>query len=101
MPCYKIHVTGSVFKTGFRYFLKEKAVSYGITGRIYYENRSSVGIKASGTEENLKRFMEFCSIGNRFYRVDRMEVVEAPEEEFFSFEVEDDIIDEKSKEKQQ
>ena len=89
MPCYKIHVTGSVFKTGFRYFLKEKADSNGITGRIYYENSSSVSIKASGTEADLKKFLEFCSIGNRFYHVDRMEVVEAPDEEFSSFEVED------------
>ncbi|MBN1338238.1 MAG: acylphosphatase [Bacteroidales bacterium] len=90
MPCYKIQITGSVFKTGFRYFLKEKAETNGITGRIYYENSLSVGIKASGSEEQLKRFLEFCSIGNRFYHIDRMEVTEVPPEDYSTFEVEDE-----------
>lgn len=89
MPCYKIHITGSVFKTGFRYFLKEKAVANEITGKIFYENSSSVGIKASGTEEGLKRFLEFCSIGNQYYHITRMEVTEIPPKKYPTFEVED------------
>ncbi|MBE0636998.1 MAG: acylphosphatase [Bacteroidales bacterium] len=90
MHCYTIHITGAVFKTGFRYFLKAKASSLGITGRVYYENENSVGITASGTKENLKSFVECCSPGNRFFRINQMEVMEVPPEEFSSFEVEDD-----------
>ncbi|MBN1339534.1 MAG: acylphosphatase [Bacteroidales bacterium] len=93
MPCYKIHIAGSVFKTGFRYYLKEKAVLSGIKGRVYYENGESVGITASGTEEEVKKFLDFCSIGNPFFRINRLEVVEAPPEEFSSFEVEDIVTD--------
>jgi acylphosphatase len=78
MPCYKIHIIGSVFKTGFRYYLKAKASLLGITGRVYYENETSVGITASGTEEGLKSFVEYCSFGNHFFRIDRIEIVEIP-----------------------
>lgn len=93
MPCYNIHITGAVFKTGFRYYLKAKALSLGITGRVYYENKTSVGITASGMEEGLKSFVECCSLGNRFFRIDRIEVTEILPQEFSSFEVEDEIPD--------
>jgi acylphosphatase len=90
MPCYKIHITGSVFKTGFRYYLKEKANLSGITGRVYYENGSSVGVTASGSHEEIKRFLEYCNIANPFFKIQQMEIAEEPHEEFLSFEVEDD-----------
>lgn len=93
MPCYKIHITGSVYKTGFRYFLKEKAALNGITGKVYYEKLSAVGITASGTEAGLKNFLECCSIGNRYFHIDRVEISEVPPEEFSNFEVVDDIQD--------
>ncbi|MBN1338680.1 MAG: acylphosphatase [Bacteroidales bacterium] len=93
MPCYKIHIKGSVFKTGFRYFLKEKAALNGITGKVYYENFSAVGITASGTEAGLKNFLEYCSIWNRYYHIDQVEISEVPPEEFSTFEVVDDIQD--------
>lgn len=93
MPCYNIHITGAVFKTGFRYYLKAKASSLGITGRVYYENETSVGITASGTKESLKSFVECCSLGNQFFRIDRIEVTEILPQEFSSFEVEDEIPD--------
>ena len=89
MPCYKIQITGSVYKTGFRYYLKARASSLGITGRVYYENEMSVGIKASGTEENLRNFMDCCSPGNRFFHIDRIEVEQIPPQEYSFFEVED------------
>jgi acylphosphatase len=89
MPCYNIHITGAVFKTGFRYFLKAKASLLGIIGRVYYENETSVGITASGTKENLKSFVECCSLGKQFFRIDRIEVTEILPQEFSSFEVED------------
>ncbi|MFO7614432.1 MAG: acylphosphatase [Bacteroidales bacterium] len=91
MPCYNIHITGAVFKTGFRYYLKAKASLLGITGRVYYESETSVGITASGTEEGLKSFIECCSPGNRFFRIVRIEVAEISLQEFSSFEVEDEM----------
>lgn len=90
MPSYQILINGSVFKTGFRYYLKEKAEQNGITGRIFYEKGSAVGIVASGTEQGLKRFIESCNVGNPLFRINKLEVVETPPAEFSSFEVEDD-----------
>jgi acylphosphatase len=91
MLCYKILISGSVFKTGFRYYLKAKASLLGITGCVYYENENSVGVIASGNPEVLEKFMEFCMIGNRFVKITRIEVFEIPEQEYSSFEVEDEL----------
>jgi acylphosphatase len=93
MPCNKIHISGSVYKTGFRYYLKEQAALNGITGRVYYENDASVSVTASGTEECLKRFLECCSPANRLFRIERVEVAKIPVQEFSSFEVEDHVED--------
>jgi acylphosphatase len=91
MLCYKILISGSLFKTGFRYYLKAKASLLGITGCVYYENENSVGVIASGNPEELEKFMEFCMIGNQFYKITGIEIIEIPHHEYSSFEVEDKI----------
>lgn len=91
MPCYKIHITGTVFKNGFRYYLKEKADLSGITGKVYYENGFSVGVTASGSHNEIKRFMEYCNIANPFFKIHQMVITEVPPGEFYAFEVIDDI----------
>jgi len=91
MPCYKIHITGSVFKTGFRYYLKDKALFLGITGKVYYVDESTVGVIASGTSEKMFLFLEFCETSNHFVQITNIDISKIPPQEFTSFEVDDEI----------
>jgi acylphosphatase len=91
MPCNKIHIVGSVYKTGFRYYLKAKADLSGVTGVVFYEDDNSVGVIASGSEEKINTFVEFCKTGYPLVEITKTEVSEVPYQEFYSFEV----IDEK------
>ena len=90
MPCKKIHFSGPVYKTGFRYYLKAKADFSGVTGVVFYEDDKSVGVIASGSEENVNRFLEFCSAGYPPARIKNIKISEIPHQEFSSFEVLDE-----------
>lgn len=90
MPCYKIHISGAVFKTGFRYYLKGKADLCGVTGYVHYESDNSVTVVASGNPETLDKFMGYCKVGNHFAKITKTLIVEIPSVEFPSFDVRDD-----------
>ena len=89
MPCSKIHINGSVYKKGFRYYLKAKADFSGVTGVVFYENDNSVGVIASGSEQNINTFLKFCKAGYPLVEITNTEVSEVPYQEFYSFEVVD------------
>jgi len=74
MPCYKIHINGAVYKTGFRYYLKAKAESLGISGMVFYKNDTTVGAIVSGSEEKIKTFLEFCKTGYPLVEITKTEV---------------------------
>jgi acylphosphatase len=91
MPCYKINITGSVYKTGFRYYLKAKAESLGISGMVFYKNDTTVGAIVSGSEEKINRFLEFCKTGYPPTQIQTTKISEIPHQEFTTF----DVVDEK------
>jgi acylphosphatase len=91
MPCYKIHINGAVYKTGFRYYLKAKAESQRITGVVFYEDDKSVGVIVSGTDENVNRFLQFCRTGYPPAKIENTKISEIPHQEFTTF----DVVDEK------
>ncbi len=91
MPCNKILISGSVYKTGFRYYLKAKADLLGVTGLVFYEDDNSVGVIASGSKENINKFLRFCKAGYPLVQITKTEILELPYQEYYSFEV----IDEK------
>ncbi len=61
----------------------------GITGKVYYENETSVGIIAAGSKERLIKFLNYCQEGYPVVHIDQIEVVDSEPVEFNSFEVED------------
>ena len=63
MKNVQIIITGKVYKTGFRYFVKQMADVNKITGFVKYDENNSISIEAEGEEDNLKQFMKFCSQG--------------------------------------
>ena len=91
MPCYKIHINGAVYKTGFRYYLKAKAELLGVTGQVFYENENTVGVIAAGSEEKINRFLKFCETGYPPAQIESTKISETPHQEFSSF----DVVDEK------
>ncbi len=91
MLCNKIHIHGQVYKTGFRYFLKAKADFAGVTGLVFYEDDKSVGVIASGTDENVDRFLQFCRAGYPPAQIENIQISEIPHQAFSSF----DVVDEK------
>lgn len=58
-----IFVNGRVQGVGFRYFVKQTAQKYGITGSVKNERDGSVYISADGESENLDLFVEACRKG--------------------------------------
>lgn len=90
MPCYKIHISGAVYKTGFRYYLKAKADFSGITGVVFYEDDKSVGVIASGSEENINKFLKFSKTSFYPDQIENTKIMEIPFREFSSFEVVDE-----------
>lgn len=91
MLCNKIHIIGSVYKTGFRYYLKAKADFSGVTGVVFYEEDKSIGVIVSGSKKKIHRFLKFCKAGYPLVQITKTEILEIPYQEFSSFEV----IDEK------
>lgn len=89
MPCYYIKITGAVFKTGFRYYLKAKADFSGVTGMVFYEHDKSVGVIASGCEEKINKFLKYCKVSFSPVQIDKPKIIEILHQEFSSFEVVD------------
>jgi len=58
-----ILISGKVYKTGFRYFVKQMAENLGITGSVKYSPNHSVLIQASGTDTALNKLIGFCRLG--------------------------------------
>ena len=84
----RVLVSGRVQGVGFRYFTYETALQFGITGWVRNRPDRRVEILASGTEENLKRFLHEIHKGPSASQVDSVEVSDAPPiREYPSFEI--------------
>jgi len=63
MKSLQIIVTGKVYKTGYRFFVKQVASVFEISGDIAYsKNNRQVIIRASGEEVKLEKFISFCRL---------------------------------------
>lgn len=89
MHYYQINISGDVFKTGYRYFLKEVASRLNIHGFVKYLPDHSVVAITGGTEEHLKEFVELCRTGNKDSIIHTVSVKEIAPVDYPSFEVVD------------
>lgn len=85
--CLHIKVEGKVYKTGYRYFIKQKASQLDIHGRVFYHPDHSVGIIASGQKRNLEEFIKICLSGNKDSFIQRIDSKISHPTDFSSFEV--------------
>ncbi|MCX6250865.1 MAG: acylphosphatase [Bacteroidetes bacterium] len=90
MKYLKINITGKVYHTGYRYFIKEKASQLNITGCVFYCPDRSVEILATGRNNDLDEFVKQSRIGNHDSSVEEIRLSEIPSLAFDSFEVIDE-----------
>ena len=59
-----IKISGKVYKTGYRHFVKQMAGIYNIHGNIQYYDKESVLIEATANHKDLQHFLDYCRLGN-------------------------------------
>ncbi|MFP3720076.1 acylphosphatase [Niallia circulans] len=81
-------IKGRVQGVGFRYFVQMIAIENQVTGWVCNKADGTVECIAVASSETLRVFIEKVKKGNRFARVDHIEIKESePEELFSSFKV--------------
>jgi len=85
--CLNIKIEGKVCKTGFRYFLKQKASLYHISGCVYYKSDNSIGVLAQGKPETLDSFLHHCWHGNKETNIESVQFKNIPQIAINTFEV--------------
>ncbi len=87
MKSLNITITGKVTKVGFRYFIKQRADKFNITGSVRYSIPNSIIVKACGNPDELDEFLKYCRLGTAFSEVKEIEVTETGSKEYQSFEI--------------
>jgi len=87
MQHYNINIFGKVQGVGFRFMAMEAAYKYQIRGFVQNLKDGSVYLEAEGNDENLKRFLDWCSTGALGAKVDRIEVTEGLLKNYVTFDI--------------
>ncbi|CAN5196747.1 acylphosphatase [soil metagenome] len=87
MKCIQLIIEGSVQGVFFRATAKKVADRIGITGYVKNQEDGSVQTVASGTEEQLKEFTNWCRSGPEHANVTHVAITEIEEHSFSSFEI--------------
>lgn len=85
MRSIKIKVSGRVQGVGFRYHTMQMAMANNINGFIKNMPDASVYIEASGPDEEIELFIEWCRNGPKWAYVEKVEVSEINEKAFLGF----------------
>ena len=87
MPTVHLLIHGKVQGVFFRASAKDAADEIGITGWVRNTEEGDVEVRASGSDESLQRFIEWCKVGPRRAIVTNVTVEKVEEEDFKNFEV--------------
>ena len=71
-----IKISGKVYKTGYRHFVKQMAGVYKIHGNIQYQDKESVLIEATANHKDLQHFIDYCRLGNSDSQVKNIKLTE-------------------------
>jgi acylphosphatase len=82
-----ITITGKVQGVYFRQSAKEKAIGLGLTGQIKNLRDGSVHIIATGTQEQIKTFTDWCKKGPPRAEVAGAEIIELALQLFENFSI--------------
>ncbi len=70
----KINIFGRVQGVSFRYYTQQKARELGIRGYVKNMPDGSVYIEATGKEDQMDQFVDFCRQGPSMARVENLEM---------------------------
>lgn len=82
-----IKIYGEVQGIGYRYFVRETAKSYGITGWVKNNIDGSVEIEASGSLETMKEFIEDIKTKHKWARIVKIIDEEIPYKKYTDFKI--------------
>ena len=82
-----ITVRGKVQGVWFRKYAQDKAVKLQLTGTVRNTSEGDVGIVATGTEDQLADFIEWCWMGSPKSKVTSVTVEDVEMKTFKGFEV--------------
>lgn len=80
-----ITVSGIVQGVFYRQSTKEKALELGIAGIVKNLPDGNVHILATGTDEQLDQFVQWCKVGPRKAQVDSVDVEPVNKQDFLGF----------------
>lgn len=87
MPTVHLVISGKVQGVFFRATAKDVADEIGITGWVKNTEQGDVEIKATGSHDQLRKFIEWCKVGPRRAIVTNLAVTNIDEEHFKKFDV--------------
>jgi acylphosphatase len=85
MPTVHLIIKGRVQGVFFRATAKDMADEMGVRGWVKNTEEGDVEIVASGTEEQLQKFMDWCKLGPRKAIVTDVVLTAMPDEDFNNF----------------
>jgi acylphosphatase len=87
MKSVEIKIKGKVQGVGFRYHTYQKANELNIKGFVQNMPDKSVFIMASGTNDALDTFIQWCHFGPKWAIVDSVQVIDIAAKEHDSFNI--------------
>lgn len=87
MPTLHLLIKGKVQGVFYRATAGKTAKQWGVSGWVRNTKEGHVEIVASGNDEQLKHFVNWCKLGPSLARVDQVEVEETAEQDFEGFEI--------------
>ncbi|RJQ34162.1 acylphosphatase [Candidatus Parcubacteria bacterium] len=82
-----IKIFGKVQGVGFREFIKERALEFGINGTVRNHESGYVEISAEGEEAALDQFIEECRKGSNWAEVIDIKIKDGKKKNFSSFSI--------------
>ena len=78
MKRVRVIISGRVQGVGFRYFVRENAIRYGVSGYVKNMPGGNVEIDAEGESERLDPFLDKCRQGPPQSRVEGFHIQDVP-----------------------
>ena len=87
MKNVQIHISGEVYKVGFRFYLKQMASVNHILGYVKYDDDHSLFLEVNGREEDIDKFVKYCRLGCVNSNVREVSLQDIPAKDYQSFEI--------------
>ena len=87
MKNLRIHISGKVYKVGFRYYLKQMASVKHVKGYVKYDTDHSLLLEVQGNENDIDEFVKYCRLGCMSSTVSEVLLKDVPVKDYNKFEI--------------